>query len=89
MNEPEPLHLIVLYDANHNQYSVLTHNQSAEAAKRLVEEQTAAECSGASLIVLGQAKHHREEDPERCRACREIVDHKAHISPKPRFTRRK
>lgn len=89
MNESEPLHLVVLYDANHNQYSVLAHNQNAEEAKRLVEEQTAAECSGVSLIVLDQAKHHRQQDPERCRACREIVDRKAHISPKPRFTRRK
>lgn len=88
MTELPSLCLVVLYDANRNQYSLLAHNQSQEEAKRIVEEQTSAECSGASLIVLDQDKRHRVQGPENCRACREIVEDSAHLSPKPQFTRR-
>ena len=89
MNEPEPLQLVVLYDANRNTYSILAHNQSPEEAQRIVAEQTTAECSGGSVIVLDQLKRHRVLDAERCRACRVRVKDAAHVTPEPQFTRRK
>jgi hypothetical protein len=89
VNEPEPLQLVVLYDANHNAYSILAHNRSPEEAQRIVAEQTSAECSGCSVIVLDQLKRHRVGDAERCRACRERVKDAAHVTPQPQFTRRK
>ena len=89
MNEPEPLQLVVLYDTNHNTYSILAHNQSPEEAKRIAGGQTGAECSGGSVIVLDQLKRHRVGDVERCRACRVRVKDAAHVTPEPQFTRRK
>jgi len=88
VNEAPSLRLVVLYDANRNQYSLLAHNQSQEEANRIVEEQTAAECSGVRLIVLVQEKRHRVVDPENCQSCRGIAEDSAHLSPNPQFTRR-
>ncbi len=82
------LKLIVVYDRNRNQYSILAHNQSAEEAQRLVEWNTPLllDCS---LIELNQPRKHRLPSPEDCRACREIVARSANLTPQPQFIRRK
>jgi hypothetical protein len=91
VTEPQegPLKLILIYDANRNQYSITKHNQNADLAQRFVKEWNPQLVPGASLITLEQRRRHRTEDPQDCRLCREIVVHSAGIDPKPRFKRRK
>ena len=82
------LKLIVMYDANHNEYSVLTHNQRAEEAKTFVNLWNPRIVSGCSMITLDQSRLHQEPDAQNCRACRETVVRTANINPQPKFKRR-
>lgn len=68
-----PLKLIVIYDANHNEYSISKHNQTAEEAQQFIEKSSPHLIPGASLISLDQKRRHRIENEEDCRLCREIV----------------
>jgi hypothetical protein len=85
----ERLKIVVLYDANHNEYSISAHNQSADEAQRIVEEWQPQLVPGSSLIVLDQSRQHRTPDADHCEACRNIVARSANISPQPAFKRRK
>lgn len=84
----EPLKLIVIYDANRNEYSVSAHNQNAEDAKRFADRWNPHLIPGCSLIALDQPRRHQTADPHSCQACRDIVARSAHLSPNPKFKRR-
>jgi hypothetical protein len=84
----ERLKLVVLYDANHNEYSISAHNQSADEAQRIVDEGQPQLVPGSSLIMLDQSKQHRTTDTDDCQACRDTVARSANISPHPKFKRR-
>ena len=86
---PERLKLVVLYEADHNEYSISAHNQSAEDAQRIVDQWQPTRLAGVSPIVLDQSRRHQTQDAERCRACRDTVARSAHISPTPTLKRRK
>ena len=85
MNRAEHLKLVVLYNANLNQYVVSAHNQKANDAQRIVDEQNPRLSKGATPIILDQPKRHRANKAANCRACRAAVAHSARISPKPVF----
>jgi hypothetical protein len=89
VTEKELLKLIVLYDRNHNQYSISAHNQNTEEARRFVEQWNPQLVSGCSLIALEQSRRHRSADARDCRACRETVARSANLEPKPTFIRRR
>jgi hypothetical protein len=86
--EQEHLKLIILYDANHNQYSVSAHNVQAEKAQQLVAQWNPQLVAGCSLITLDQTKQHKTTDPRDCRTCRKIVARSANLSPKPKLARK-
>ena len=88
MTEKQELKLIVAYDRNHNEYLLVAHNQSPDEAERYLGEWSRHLREGCSLIVVGQAKPHRTEDAQDCKACRETVARSAHLQPQPKFTRR-
>jgi hypothetical protein len=85
----ERLKLVVLYDANNNEYSISAHNQRAEEAQRIVDEWQPQLVPGSSLIMLEQSRQHRTTDADDCQACRDTVARSANISPQPTFKRRK
>jgi hypothetical protein len=87
--DKEQLMLVVVYDANRNRYSISAHNQEPSDAQRAVEEWKAQPVPDRSLFVLDQTRRHRTADAQDCRLCREIVVRSAHVSPSPRFIRRK
>lgn len=88
MSEPEHLKLIVVYDANHNQYSVSAHNMQAEKAEQLVAQWNPHLLAGRSLITLEQPKRHKTTEGNDCRACRKIVARSANLSPQPKLERK-
>lgn len=89
MAKKERLKLVVLYDANHNEYSISAHNQSADEAQRTAEEWQPQLVPGSSLITLDQSRQHRTTDADHCEACRDTVARSANLSPQPTFKRRK
>ncbi|MFZ0320582.1 MAG: hypothetical protein WAL56_15775 [Candidatus Sulfotelmatobacter sp.] len=88
MKDREELKLIAAYDRNQNEYFMVAHNQSPDEAERYLEKWGHHLREGYSLIVLGQAKHHRTEQEQDCKACRETVARSAHLQPQPKFKRR-
>ena len=89
MTEKESLKLIVAYDRNCNEYSLVEHNQTAEEAKRFLDQWSRHLREGNSFLVLDQTKEHATEKAQSCRACRETVARSAHLEPQPKFVRRK
>jgi hypothetical protein len=88
VKEKQELKLIIAYDRNQNEYSLVAHNQSPDEAQHYLEKWRHHLREGCSLIVLGQAKHHRTEQPQDCKACRETAARSAHLQPQPKFKRR-
>lgn len=88
MINKQQLKLVVAYDRNRNEYSLVTHNQQPEEAERLIEQRTHRLRSDCSFIVLAQAMRHRTDEVQDCRACRETVARSAHLEPQPKFKRR-
>jgi hypothetical protein len=88
VTEKKELKLIVGYDRNRNEYSLVAHNQSPEETELFLDKWTPHLRPGSSFIVLGQAKSHRTEQAQDCKACRETVARSAHLEPQPKFKRR-
>lgn len=88
MTEREQLKVVVLYDANRNEFAISSHNLSGDEAQRFVDQWQPHFKPGYSLILLDQSKRHKSEDAGTCRACRETVARSAHLSPTPKFKRR-
>lgn len=86
--EREHLKLVVLYDANRNEFAISAHNLGANDAQRFVDKWQPHFKPGYSLIQLDQTRRHRGQDAATCRACRETVARSAGISPTPKFKRR-
>lgn len=89
MTEKESLKLIVAYDSNRNEYSLVAHNQTAEEAQSFLDQWTRHRREGNSFIVLDQTKRHATEKAQSCRACRDTVARSSHLEPQPKFIRRK
>jgi hypothetical protein len=88
VTQKQKLKLIVEYDRNQNEYSLVAHNKSLDAAERYLGEWSHRLREGCSFIVIGQAKLHRTEQAQDCKACRETVARSAHLQPQPKFKRR-
>jgi hypothetical protein len=89
VNDKERLKLIVLYDANQNEYSISAHNLEVEPAQQMVDRWNPQLIEGCSLIVLDQVNRHSVADARSCRTCRRIVERSANLDPKPKFTGKK
>ena len=89
MTDKEKLKLVVSYDRNRNEYSIVAHNQSAEEAQRLVDQWNPELAPGSSPIALDQTRKHGTLHGNECRACRETVARSAHLEPQPKYIRRK
>ena len=88
VSEPEHLKFIIVYDANHNQYSVSAHNVQAEKAEQLVAQWNPHLVAGCSLITLDQTRRHKTAEGRDCRTCRKIVARSSNLSPKPKLERK-
>ena len=88
MNNQQPLKLVVAYDRNRNEYSLVAHNQTPEEAQSYLDQWSRHLREGNSFIVLDQTKRHVTEKAQSCRACRETVVRAAHLEPQPTFRRR-
>ena len=88
MTDKQPLKLIVAYDRNRNEYSIVAHNRTPEEAEGHGAQWTPHLRPGCSFIVLAQTRRHRTEQAQDCRACRETVASSAHLEPQPKFVRR-
>jgi hypothetical protein len=88
VTEKQKLKLIVAYDRNQNEYSLVAHNQAPDEVERYLEKWLHHLREGCSFIVIGQAKPHRAEEAQDCKACRETVARSAHLQPQPKFIRR-
>lgn len=88
MKEKQELKLIAAYDRNQNEYSLVAHNQSPDEAERYLGEWSRELREGCSFIVIGQARRHRTDQAQDCKACRETVRRSAHLQPQPKFKRR-
>ena len=89
MTEKERLKLIVLYDANRNEYSISAHNLEVQPAQEMVARWGPHLIRGCSFILLDQANRHSVTDAGSCRTCRSIVRRSANLNPKPKFVRSK
>lgn len=88
MTNQQPLKLVVAYDRNRNEYSLVAHNQTPEEAQSYLDQWSRHLREGNSFIVLDQTKWHATEKAQSCRACRETVARTAHLEPQPKFKRR-
>jgi uncharacterized protein (DUF2267 family) len=79
------LKIVTRYDARRNVYTVLRHNLTAEEADKAVRE-LSARLFG--LFVVDQRAKHSAADAEQCEACRQDVEQKSHVQPKPTPKRR-
>jgi hypothetical protein len=84
----QPLKLVVAYDRNRNEYSLVAHNQTPEEAQSYLGQWSRHLREGNSFIVLDQTKRHVTEKAQSCRACRDTVTRSAHLEPQPKFKRR-
>lgn len=82
------LKLIIAYDRDKNEYSVVAHNQTPEEAQNYLEQWARHLRPECSFIVLALAKRHQTEEAQRCRACRETVARSADVPENAKFTRR-
>lgn len=88
MTERESLQLIVAYDRNRNEYSLVAHNQTPEEAQSFLDQWSRHLREGHSFLVLDQTKRHLTKKAQSCRACRDTVARSAHLEPQPKFVRR-
>ena len=88
MTEKQPLKLVVAYDRNRNEYSLVAHNQTPEEAQSFLDRWAQYLRQGSFLLVLDQARRHATEEVQECRACRETVARSDHFARQPKFTRR-
>jgi len=86
--DKQPLKLIVAYDRNQNEYSLVAHNQMPEEAQSFLDQWTRHLRPGSYLLMLDQAKRHQTPAAQKCRACCEAVARSGHFEPQPKFTRR-
>jgi hypothetical protein len=89
VTEQQPLKLIVAYDQNQNEYSVVAHNRQTEEAQAFLDQWTRHLREGHSFIVLDQTKRHATEEAQVCRACRTIAIRSGRLQPEAKFIRRK
>lgn len=89
MTEQQSLKLIVAYNQNQNEYSLVAHNQTAEEVQSFLDQWTPHLREGNSFVVLDQTKRHATEKAQACRACRNTVTRSARFQPEPKFKRRK
>jgi hypothetical protein len=87
VTEKQKLRLIVAYDRNQNEYSLVAHNQSPDDADQFLGKWSPHLRESCSFIVLAQVKRHRTEEAQECKACRETVVRSAHLQPQPKFKR--
>jgi hypothetical protein len=88
VTDQQPLKLVVAYDRNPNEYSIVAHNRTPEEAEEHVAQWSPHLRPGCTFMVFAQARRHRTEEPTDCRACREIVARSAQFEPQPKFIRR-
>ena len=88
MIETEVLKLVVAYDRNRNEYSLVAHNQTPEEAQSFLDQWSRHLREGHLFLVLDQTKRHRTEEAQKCRACRDTVARSGHLEPQPKFVRR-
>lgn len=88
MDEPAKLKLLIVYDAERNEYSIAAHNRQPGEAAQYVEEWTEHLRPECRFLTFDQTRPHSRE-PNDCRACRELVRHVSGLTPQPKFTRRK
>ena len=88
MTEKQSLKVVVAYDRNRNEYSLVAHNQTPEEVQSFLDQWERHLREGHSFLVLDQSKRHATEEAQRCRACRDTVARSAHIEPQPKFVRR-
>lgn len=89
MPDQQPLKLIVAYDQNQNEYSLVAHNQTAEEVQSFLEQWSRHLREGHSFVVLDQVKRHATQKAQACRACRNTVTRSGRLQPQPKFIRRK
>lgn len=87
--QPMKVKVIVAYNQNENEYSLVAHNQSAEEVQTFLDRWTPHLREGHSFVVLDQVKRHATEKAQACRACRDTVTRSGRFQPQPKFIRRK
>ena len=88
MTDKQPLKLVVAYDHNRNEYSIVAHNRTPDEAEGHVAQWSSHLRPDCSFLVLAQTRRHQTEEAKDCRACRETVARSAHLEPQPKFIRR-
>ena len=88
MTEEQKLKLVVAYDRNRNEYSLVEHNRTFEEVQSFLDQWTRHLREGNSFIVLDQTRRHATEKAQGCRACRATVARSARLEPQAKFIRR-
>jgi len=89
VTEDRKLKLVVAYDRNRNEYSLVEHNQTSEEVQSFLNQWTRHLREGNSFIVLDQTRRHATEKAQSCRACRDTAARSARLEPQAKFIRRK
>jgi len=82
------LRLLILYNAEQNEYSVSAHNRDPQEAAQMIEEWQQHLREGWRFIALDQKRAHKTPDAQQCRACRDQVRQSSGLQPPPKFKRR-
>jgi len=88
VTDKQPLKLVVAYDRNRNECSIVAHNRTPDEAEGHVAQWSSHLRPDCSFLVLAQTRRHQTEEAKDCRACRETVVRSAHLEPQPKFIRR-
>lgn len=89
MTEEQPLKLIIGYNQNQNEYSLVAHNQSSEEVQSFLDQWSPHLREGHSFVVLDQTRRHATEKAQACRACRDTATRSGRLQPQAKFIRRK
>jgi len=74
------LKLVTRYDAGRNEFTILRHNLTPDAADAAVRDFAARLCG---LFIIDQQAAHSVGDPKSCEACYTDVQRTSHVKPKP------
>lgn len=88
MSDERLYKLVVSYDRNRNEYSLVTHNQTSEEVESFLDQWSRHLREGISFIVLDQTRYHQTEKARSCRACRNIAAHSDRFEPQATLVRR-
>jgi hypothetical protein len=87
VSDAQAYKLVVSYDRNRNEYSLVSHNQTSEEAQSFLDQWSRHLREGISFVVLDQKHYHQTEKARSCRPCRNLAARSDRFQPEAKLVR--